>query len=349
MPLNPFFSKHIIASIVIMILLFSQSYICNSLYASNNSPGNERLEKRIDGYESGRYLNAVINLEIASKELPKKDKESLWETYLYLGLSYLLLGDADESTKQFIKAQNIIKGRLPDAYKHSPKIVSLFKEALDSAGSGIEMVILKGGCYDMGDTFGDGEKDERPLHEVCVDGFYIGKYEVTQGQWERIMGSNPSWFKNGNNYPVENVSWNDVQKYIKKLNQKTGENYRLPTEAEWEYAARGGGKNEKGAGFSNENDLYRYANYCDTNCALDWRTEDQDDGYKYTSPAGSYNPNGIGIYDMTGNVWEWCSDWYDQDYYSNSPRESPKGASSGSFRVDRGGLLGQRTEVRASF
>ena len=119
--------------------------------------------------------------------------------------------------------------------------------------TGIEMILVKGGCFQMGDTFGDGSPYERPLHEVCVDDFYVGKYEITQGQWKAIMGNNPSRYKDwGDNCPVEKVSWNDIQEFISKLNQKTGKAYRLPTEAEWEYAAKSGGKNEK---YSGSNDV----------------------------------------------------------------------------------------------
>ena len=115
--------------------------------------------------------------------------------------------------------------------------------------TGMEFVFVKGGCYQMGDTFGDGYSDEKPVHEVCVDDFYIGKYEVTQAQWEKVMGNNPSYFKNCDNCPVEQVSWNDIQEFINRLNSKAGGNkYRLPTEAEWEYAARSGEKREKYSG-----------------------------------------------------------------------------------------------------
>lgn len=108
--------------------------------------------------------------------------------------------------------------------------------------TGMEFVFIKGGCFDMGDTFGDGRADEKPVHEVCVGDFYIGIYEVTQAQWEKVMGNNPSKFKGGGNYPVERVSWNDIQDFIERLNRQGGKRYRLPTEAEWEYAARSGGK-----------------------------------------------------------------------------------------------------------
>jgi len=188
--------------------------------------------------------------------------------------------------------------------------------------TGLEMVFVKGGCYQMGDTFGDGYDNEKPVHEVCLDDFYMGKYEVTQGQWKQIMGNNPSYFKDcGDNCPVEGVSWNDIQEFIQKLNNKTGKNYKLPTEAEWEYAARSGGKNEK---YSGGNDVDSVAWY------------NKNSGNK-THPVGQKKPNGLGIYDMSGNVWEWVSDWYDGDYYKNSPKNNPTGPNSGTFRVLRGG------------
>ena len=181
----------------------------------------------------------------------------------------------------------------------------------------IEMVYVKGGCYQMGDTFGDGSKDEKPVHEVCVSDFLMGKHEVTQGQWKKIMGHNPShYYDCGDDCPVENVSWNDVQEFIAKLNSLTGKKYRLPTEAEWEYAARSGGKQEK---YSGGNDFDDVA----------W--------VKQTRSVGQKQANGLGLYDMSGNVWEWCSDWYASDYYRKSPRENPSGPSSGSRRVSRGG------------
>ncbi|MEN6423126.1 MAG: formylglycine-generating enzyme family protein [Smithella sp.] len=190
------------------------------------------------------------------------------------------------------------------------------------AATGMEMIFVKGGCFQMGDTFGDGYSQEKPVHEVCVSDFYMGKYEVTQGQWQRIMGNNPSHFSScGANCPVENVSWNDVQGFIEKLNSRTGKRYRLPTEAEWEYAARSGGKSEKYAGGDDVD-------------AVAWYFSNSG---SRTHPVGQKQPNGLGLYDMSGNVWEWCNDWYGDKYYNQSPRDNPGGPSSGSSRVFRGG------------
>ena len=185
------------------------------------------------------------------------------------------------------------------------------------------MVYVKGGCFDMGDIFGTGASDEKPVHTVCVGDFYLGKTEVTQKQWEDVTGSNPAKFQCAD-CPVERVSWNNAQEFIKKLNEKTGMNYRLPTEAEWEYAARSGGLKEQWAGTNDEEKIGEYT----------W--------YGYTANGRTHavagkTPNAIGLYDMMGNVWEWCSDRYDKEYYKTSPSKDPQGPSYGKTRVLRGG------------
>jgi sulfatase modifying factor 1 len=192
----------------------------------------------------------------------------------------------------------------------------------------MEMVLVKGGCYDMGDTFGEGASNEKPVHHVCVKDFYLGKYPVTQMQWTSNMAINPSLEPEcGMTCPVENVSWNDVQEFIKKLRERTGKPYRLPTEAEWEYAARSGGKDEKWAGTSDEKELGNYA----------WH---YNNSHFQSHPVGQKNPNGLGLYDMSGNVWEWMSDWYNGEYYANSPTDEPQGPETGRTRVLRGGYWG---------
>lgn len=185
-----------------------------------------------------------------------------------------------------------------------------------------EYVQVAGGCFPMGDTFGGGRSDETPVHEVCVDGFAIGKYEVTQGQWLAVMGRNPSYFKKGNNFPVEQVSWAEVQNFITRLNALTGRDFRLPSEAEWEYAARSGGKKELYAGGDNLGALAWY----DGNAG------------PFSHEVGTRQPNGLGIYDMSGNVGEWVQDWYNSEYYKFSPRSNPVGPLGGCYgRVIRGG------------
>lgn len=192
-----------------------------------------------------------------------------------------------------------------------------------AAAPKIKMVNVKGGCFQMGDTFDDGSDKEKPVHEVCVGDFYIGKYEVTQAQWMAVMGKNPSKF-HGDKRSVENVSWYNVQKFIGKLKSITGKQYRLPTEAEWEYAAKSGGKEEKWSGTSDPSKLYEYAWY-------------EDNSSKKTHVVGTKKPNNLGIYDMSGNVFEWCQDIFRGDWYEESDKDNPLGPPKGPERVIRGG------------
>ena len=190
-------------------------------------------------------------------------------------------------------------------------------------GINIEMVKVEAGSFNMGATpeMENPNEDEKPVHRVTLtNNYYIGKYEVTQALWKIVMGSNPSNSK-GDNLPVEKVSWNDCQKFISKLNKLTGKSFRLPTEAEWEYAARGGNKS-RGYQYSGSNTIGDVAWY------------DGNSGSK-THAVGTKQPNELGAFDMTGNVWEWCQDWFNR--YSSSPQTNPIGAVSGSCRVYRGG------------
>ena len=190
-------------------------------------------------------------------------------------------------------------------------------------GISIEMVKVEAGSFNMGATpeMENPHEDEKPVHRVTLtNNYYIGKYEVTQALWKIVMGSNPSNSK-GDNLPVEKVSWNDCQKFISKLNKLTGKSFRLPTEAEWEYAARGGNKS-RGYQYSGSNTIGDVAWY------------DGNSGSK-THAVGTKQPNELGAFDMNGNVWEWCQDWFNR--YSSSPQTNPIGAVSGSCRVYRGG------------
>ena len=188
------------------------------------------------------------------------------------------------------------------------------------------MVYVEGGTFTMGATSEQGSNtysDEKPAHSVTLSSYYIGQTEVTQELWEAVMGSNPSKFK-GAKRPVEQVSWDDCQEFIRKLNAKTGKNFRLPTEAEWEYAARGGSRSQhyKYSGGNTIGDVAWYAvNYSDKVSGS-------------THSVATKRANELGIYDMSGNVWEWCSDWYGD--YSTS-QTNPQGPASGSYRVYRGG------------
>jgi formylglycine-generating enzyme required for sulfatase activity len=204
--------------------------------------------------------------------------------------------------------------------------------------TGIELVFVKGGCYAMGDVFGEDSggtrpTDESPVHEVCVRDFYIGKYEVTQGQWKAFMGTNPATALTctQDDCPVDNVSYSDALQFLRRLNERSGSSkYRLPTEAEWEYAARSGGRNER---YSGGNDVESVSWYVTT---TGYSAEPQLPA-PWARRVGQKAPNGLGIHDMSGNVYEFTSDWYDPKYYATSPRDDPQGPPSGSTRVKRGG------------
>ena len=198
---------------------------------------------------------------------------------------------------------------------------------ISGTGLSVGMVPVEGGEFDMGDEHGDLWDWCRPAHQVKVSDFYLGKHPVTQELWEAVMGDNPSFFK-GKQRPVERVSWEDAQIFIKKLNGITGKHFRLPSEGEWEYAARGGPHKSP----------YRYAG-SDKLKEVGWF---EDNSHGETKPVGLKAPNELGLYDMSGNVWEWCEDWYGgSDYYQECKRtgltENPAGPKSGSLRVFRGG------------
>ena len=193
------------------------------------------------------------------------------------------------------------------------------------------MVYVEGGTFTMGATGatgGDAYDFEKPAHSVTLSSYHIGQTEVTQELWEAVMGSNPSEFK-GSNRPVECVSWDDCQEFLSRLNRITGERFRLPTEAEWEYAARGGSRS-RGYKYSGSDNIYDVAWF--TQNSRDKGSSSPDYG---THAVGTKLPNELGLYDMSGNVWEWCSDWYGA--YSSSAQSNPTGPSSGSYRVNRGG------------
>jgi len=206
----------------------------------------------------------------------------------------------------------------------------------------IDLVFVKGGTFFMGNN--DGDTDEQPAHTVTINSYYIGKYEVTVKQYRAFCNATGKefptaptnefgWYDNHpdvgvwkwrDNHPMVKVSWYDANDYCKWLSKKTGKKYRLPTEAEWEYAARGGRRSRKYI-YSGSNDIDLVAWYDET-------TEETG-----TKRVGTKKANELGIYDMSGNAWEWCSDFYHHKYYQNSPKDNPKGMASGRFKVIRGG------------
>lgn len=212
-------------------------------------------------------------------------------------------------------------------------VINGFKVTWDSSASDFQrkaitsllndMVPVKGGKFEMGASKKDklAEENEKPQHKVTLSSYYICKYEVTQDLWLAVMGKNPSHFR-GNMLPVEQVSWLDCQTFIQKLNQITGLTFRLPTEAQWEYAARGGSKSKK----------YLYAGGKKLD-KVAWSSSNSKDK---THNVGDKTPNELGLYDMSGNVMEWCNDFSGLDYYKNSPNKDPQGPD-GAYYVLRGG------------
>jgi formylglycine-generating enzyme required for sulfatase activity len=184
---------------------------------------------------------------------------------------------------------------------------TITKSDIKEIGS-IKFMIIPSGSFMMGSVEGEGEKDEHPQHKVTLDSFWIGIYEVTQKQYQDIMGRNPSYFK-GENLPVEQVTWDDAQEFCKKFSEKYNVKMRLPTEAEWEYACRAGATSQYYWGKELDGD------YC-------WYKKNSGD---ITHPVGEKKPNAWGLYDMAGNIWEWCMDWYNDRYYMISPANNPKG------------------------
>lgn len=209
----------------------------------------------------------------------------------------------------------------------------------DVNGVSFKMVAVDGGTFDMGATMeqGYGAYDwEKPVHQVTLSDYFIGQTEVTQELWIAVMGSDPSHYNDNPLLPVDNVSWNDCQTFISKLNEMTGKSFRLPTEAEWEFAARGGNLSE-GFRYSGEDDIDLIGWYWGNIPSHYSGTT----GYG-TQPVATKLPNELGLYDMTGNVWEWCQDWYGS--YSPDDQTDPTGPSWGSYRIFRGGSWSRSAE-----
>lgn len=312
---------------------------------------NERLDS-----QNIKYKESIVNLEneLQKKELKHNNSEEIPTLYIpkqyrtirksfvaLILISGFIMGlltnrlifwkKTDEQNDIFADETqtHIYMDTLSTQYekkKNVNKIARISDGEFIVDGVLISMIQVEGGTFLMGNN--NGEDNESPVHKVNISNFYIGKTEVTQELWEVVMGNNPSHFK-GEKRPVERVSWDDCQGFIQKLNkilysELSGKKFRLPTEAEWEYAARGG-KYSKGKAFSGEEDIKKVAWY-------------EENSNKTTHPVAQKQPNELGLYDMSGNVWEWCEDWY--DYYNKKTQVDPKGPLYGTDRILRGGGWG---------
>jgi formylglycine-generating enzyme required for sulfatase activity len=308
------------------------------------------LAHEIGHHLSGHTLRRAENLTETRKFELEADRFSDAMTYK-LGAS---LRQAQQAVRQVASYGDDKYSSLPKLSKRLVTIAEGYnvakKENVGGSNEPPNMVFVPGGTFEMGSN--DVRYWERPVHQVSLNSFYIGIYEVTFDEYDTYCDatgrSRPDdEGDDRGNLPVINVSWYDAVAYcnwrseqagLQQVYRISGENvtadwdangYRLPTEAEWEYAARSRGKNEIWAGTSSESSLSTYGNYKESRGSTD--------GYEYTAPVGSLRANALGLYDMSGNVREWCWDWYESDYYDKSPSQNPRGPSTGSYRVFRGG------------
>ena len=282
----------------------------------------ERINKNQikEWYWVNDYSNWQINSEFTPGSIDNVDVEASYTSAIVM----LVLDCSSSLSSDFDKLKNAADefiNTLADYDSYNP---SEYTNSYTVNGVSFRMVPVDGGTFVMGATAEQGSDAydwEYPTHQVTLSGYCIGETEVTQELWKAVMGSNPSYYQGDLNSPVERVSWNDCQTFITKLNQLTGENFRLPTEAEWEYAARGGNKSQ-GFKFAGSNTLDEVAWYSSNSS-------------HQTHPVASKAPNELGLYDISGNVDEWCQDWYGT--YNNDAQVNPTGQISGSYHVIRGG------------
>ena len=280
-----------------------------------------RLKKEIE-----KHQNEVKRLEtkVEGLQATLKQKDGNYRT---LKSTYHIAQQEIENLIELIKSLE----REIENSKASPVTIVTRPEVITIPGTNVsfKMIHVDGGTFMMGANDDDARLDEIPAHEVTLSDYWIGETQVTQELWQAVMGKNPSYFKEDQNLPVEFVSWNDCQQFIERLNKMTNKVFRLPSEAQWEFAARGGNLGKETG--------YRYAGRNYDLGKIAWYIENS--GEK-THPVARLCANQLGLYDMSGNVREWCQDFYDSDYYRNSPIIEPKGPASGISHVVRGGGWG---------
>jgi formylglycine-generating enzyme required for sulfatase activity len=307
-----------ILAVIISTAAFISSYafaadIKNQVVTQKGS--NVVFEFDIEGEEAETEVSIILTIEnrkYGAYELHIEGDFGKVKVGMGKKIVWDVLRDFPKGLETTIEGEITADGKTDVSWSVDPEAATL------TDGAPVKgMAFVKGGCFQMGDVFNEGDMDERPVHEVCIGDFYIEVYEVTQAAYKKVMRANPSGFK-GKDLPVEKVTWQNASDYCEKVGK------RLPTEAEWEYAARSGGKEQRWAGTNNESSLDGYA----------WFRQNADGK---THAVGKKQPNALGVYDMSGNVWEWVSDWYQERYYSKSPRNNPAGPVVEGSRVLRGG------------
>jgi sulfatase modifying factor 1 len=297
-------AKSVPAEYSTQIIKFTTDEDCDILIDGDNK-GHLRLNTMLKiKLNKGQYLLRVNGANAADQINETLTVDETGTERLY-PISLKAITDARVARGEAIRQTELLKQAALQSRANLPKM---------------DMALVEGGTFSMGNNNGDG--NERPVREVTVGSFYISKHLVTQAEWQAVMGDNPSSNK-CDNCPVESITWDDAQAYCKRKSELIGLTCRLPTEAEWEYAARGGNKS-KAFIYSGSNNIDDVAWY-DGNAGGN------------THPVGQKQPNELGLYDMTGEAWEWCNDWYDETYYRYGPSRNPQGASTGSLRVIRGG------------
>ena len=272
------------------------------------------------------------------------NNSAFWSVVLVLAALAAGCGKGPDTTRPSQEATPATEKVSPAAQEATPATEKVITNSI-----GMKMVLIPAGEFMMGSPEGEEERsgDEKQHRIRITKPYYLGVYEVTQEQYEKVTGANPSLFK-GATRPVEQVSWEDAVEFCRKLSRKEGRTYRLPTEAEWEYACRAGTTTP----FHFGGILNGKEANCDGN--YPYGTGIKGPYLKETATVGSYAPNAWGLYDMHGNVYEWCADSYDSDYYGDSPTDDPTGPATRSYRVVRGGSWGSfagscRSAFRGNF
>ena len=312
---------------------FREKHLCSNVLEELDKHATTRFEKikkikaEHDSILNG--LSEVQDVKVLESKKDSIDKFALKnKDYPYVAK----LSDEFQKKRNELSLKEPAKLEKEATASHEPTVGSVFKDQ----STGIEFVYIPGGTFSMGDLFGEGDGDEKHIQQVTIEGFWMSKYEVTQGQWKILMKDNPSYFKNGADYPVENVSWNDIQEFIRKINslQHGQYSFRLPGEAEWEYACRAGGKKVR---FGNGQDILDPKK---SNFNGDGRYKEPysiaGEYRKQTTPVGTFPPNNLGLHDMSGNVWEWTQDNY-ESHNVKLVTDNHSNDSMATCRVIRGG------------